>query len=219
MLWHEIGAQLRHPTGVGGWAIGHFMRLVNARTNRLAVDRLDISSHSTVLELGCGPGHGIALAARRAGTVYGLDQSAAMLRQARRRNRRLVERGRVMLREAHFNALPVESKSIDCALAVNVIYFWRDMMPVAAELRRVLKPGGKLAIYATSRESMRGWKFATSATHRLFDEKDLLDALQAEGFDGCEISVSKVKVARHIDGLIAEVTMPVSEAPMSPAER
>ena len=206
-VWHEIGTQLAHPSGAGGWAIGHFMRLVNDKTNRLAVERLGIAAGDRVLELGCGPGHGLKLALEHApSVVHGVDQSSAMLQQARHRNRKAVKEGRIRLHWAHFDTLPVKDESIDKALAVNVIYFWHDMPSVAADVLRVLRPGGKLSIYATGKESMRNWKFTATGTHRLFDAPEFERTLAAEGFGGCRIVVSPVAIAPGIRGLIAEIT-------------
>ena len=211
-IWHGIGSQLGRPTGLGGRVIGHIMRFVNDETNRIAVERLDIRAGDDVLELGCGPGHGIKLVASRvaSGVVHGVDLSPVMLAQAGRRNRREVEKGRVVLHHASFDNLPFESASIDRILAVNVIYFWNDLEAVAAEALRVLRPGGKISIYATGRESMRRWKFAGPETHRHFGAGDLAETLRAEGFRQCDIRVGCVKIARRIEGLIAEITKPAN---------
>ena len=207
-LWHEIGSQLAHPSGIGGRVIGGFMRFVNDKTNKAAVERLGIEPGDTVLELGCGPGHGIGLAASLAspGIVHGLDQSVEMLRQARHRNHRAMEDGRVRLHWGVFEALPFEDESIDRMLAVNVIYFWHNLSAVAAEVLRVLRPGGRLSIYATDRESMRHWKFALTGTHRLFDADRFAAELEAEGFVGCSIDVTHVRIAKRVTGLIAVIT-------------
>lgn len=206
-IWHGIGVQLGNPVGIGGRLIGHFMRLVNHETNKIAVMKLGIKPDDVVLELGCGPGHGVKLAARaaRAGMVYGIDRSAVMLEQARWHNRKGIRRGRVALLKGSFDDLPFESGVIDGILAVNVIYFWHDLPAIAAEIRRVLKIGGKLSIYASDEKSMRNWKFAGSGTHRLFGAANLKSTLLTQGFEDFDIRVSPVKIAHTIDGLSAEL--------------
>lgn len=203
--WHAVGRQLRRPDGAAGSAVGHLMRLVNGRANALAVASLSPRATDRVLELGCGPGHGIDLLARRVphGTVYGIDWSAAMLTQAYRRNRRAVAAGNVGLYRADFTALPFATASVDRVLAVNVAYFWRDVPAVLYEVRRVLRPGGVLLLYVTDAASMQGWKFAGAETHRLFDAAAMAAALQAGGFGDGDVVITPVPLLLGVSGLIA----------------
>src|SRR5487761_1391728 len=96
-LWTTIGRQLRHPSGPVGWMVGRLMPLLNARPNALAIAALEIDAADEILELGCGPGHGVrrmaALAPR--GRVHALDPSSPMLAQARARDRHAIGSGRV----------------------------------------------------------------------------------------------------------------------------
>ena len=142
-VWRSIGEQLRHPTGLAGRVAGALMRIANERPNSLAVEALRIEPHDTVLELGFGPGRAIEAIACQAfaGHVYGVDHSSLMHRQASRRNWLAIREGRVTLRRASFDCLPFDQACIDKLLAVNVIYFWDDLVGIAREIRRVLRPG------------------------------------------------------------------------------
>lgn len=197
-MWHAIGRQLRQPSGWAAALAGPLMRLVNARPNALAVAALDVRPGDTVLELGCGPGHGLRLLAARAGhgVVHGIDHSAAMLRQAGRRNRAAIRAGRIRLHRGGFERLPLPDGSVDRILAVNVAYFWRDPPAVLAEARRVLQPGGVLAIYVTDAATMRRWRFAGSATHRHYD-RELLARLLGDA------EVRPVRLPFGVGGLLA----------------
>ena len=219
-IWHDIGEQLRHPRGAGGWAAGRLMGIVNARPNALAVTALDLQTSDDVLELGCGPGYGIELSAAVAhrGVVHGIDQSALMLAEARARNRKAVQSGRVHLYRAMFEELPFPSRSMDKVLAVNVAYFWHQPDAVLREVRRVLRPGGVLAVYVTDAKTMRRWKFADPTTHRLFDAPALTRVLRSGGFGDERIAVASVKLLPGITGLIATLHSP-QVAPHLVAER
>jgi SAM-dependent methyltransferase len=210
-IWHAIGRQLQNPTGLTGRVIGRAMCIANAKPNQLAVNALRIDPCDTVLELGFGPGHAInAMAVQAfAGTVYGIDQSPVMLRQACRRNRQAIREGRVVLYQTEFERLPFPDASIDKLLAVNVIYFWKDAPAVLSEIRRVLRPGGRVSIYATDASTMRHWKFAGPETHRLYGTTELSAVLQRAGFQRDRILVRTVCVYRRVPGLLATVTRSV----------
>lgn len=214
-IWSVVGGQLRHPRGPVGWLAGQLMRVANRRPNVLAIEALQLRSTDNVLELGCGPGHALGLMARRAccGTVHAIDQSATMLAQARRRNRKAVRAGRVRLYQARFEQLPFASCSIDKILAVNVAYFWRDAEAVVREAWRVLRPDGMLSIYVTNAATMRRWRFADPETHRLFDRLQITDALRAGGFRDEMIAVRTVRITRRIAGLIATIGIRSASGP------
>ncbi len=208
LLWHGFGRQLQNPHGIAGKFTGMLMRVANATPNQVAVDALSLDPCDRVLELGFGPGHAIKLMASQisAGIVYGVDQSAVMLAQASARNRLAIQENRVRLWQAQFSSLPFADASFDKILAVNVVYFWDDATAVIREIRRVLRPGGRVCIYATARGTMRNWKFANVQTHRLYNAAELALTLRQGGFEGSRVSVEKFRVAAGIQGLLALVS-------------
>jgi ubiquinone/menaquinone biosynthesis C-methylase UbiE len=181
--------------------------MANRRPIGLAIHALAIAPSDVVLELGFGPGRGIARLASLAcsGQVLGLDHSAAMLAQASRYNRRAIENGRVRLQQARFDALPWPSESIDKILAANVVYFFRDDGAEIREANRVLRPGGTMAIYATDRSTMASWKFARGDTHRMFDHVELMSLIRLGGFADDEITIKFLSIGFGIAGLLAAV--------------
>ena len=66
-----------------------------------------------------------------------------MVRLARRRLRRWIEAGRAEVSLAASSALPYPDARFDAALAVHVLYFWKDALADLREIRRVLRPGGR----------------------------------------------------------------------------
>jgi ubiquinone/menaquinone biosynthesis C-methylase UbiE len=210
-LWHAIGGQLRNPSGFAGRVIGLMMRIVNIEPNKLAVASLLIEPTDTVLELGFGPGHAVQLMVREAfaGRVLGIDHSPIMVEQAGNRNRAAIHDGRVVLYQAPFTRLPFGDSVIDKILAVNVIYFWQDVPAVIKEMCRVLRPGGRVSIYATDKSTMHRWKFAGPQTHHLFDAAELSAALQQMGSDLDRILVRKVRLFGRVQGLLVTFTSPL----------
>lgn len=203
-----LGRQLAAPSGAAGALVGHLMARANAEPNARAVAALDLDPDDDVLELGFGPGHALELIAERVtqGRIFGVERSVEMLRQAWRRNRRPIRQCRLTLLLGDFTALPMVDSSVDKILAVNVAYFWHDGAAVLAEVRRVLRPGGCMVIYATGAPALRRWGIAGPATHRLFDPMDLRALLIEGGFAPPDILVEEIVVARRYGAMIAVVT-------------
>jgi SAM-dependent methyltransferase len=204
-MWHALGCQLRNPRGAAGSIVGWLMALVNDEPNRLAIDALGLGPGETVLELGFGPGWSLrTIAARTRGArVYGVDQSARMLEQATRMNEVAVSSGRMVLVQGPFSPLPWIDEMFDKVLLVNVAYFFDSDDRDISEVFRVLRSGGRLVVYVTSRETMRKWPFAGPDTHRTFDSSDLARLLENAGFRPSDIRITNVELALGIKGLIA----------------
>jgi ubiquinone/menaquinone biosynthesis C-methylase UbiE len=151
-----------------------------------------------VLDLGVGPGTGAVAAARAdlARRHVGLDVSARMLRRARRRARRA---GVVLpLLRADALALPVRAGAFDGATGHSLLYLLPDAGAGLREVRRVLRPGGRVAFLepraagADLRRALAGgahhavamalWR-GMSRLHRRFDEVSLPALLSAAGFE------------------------------------
>ena len=97
----------------------------------------------TVGDLGCGTGQLAATLAPFVHRVIGVDDSAAMLRAARRRTREL---SNVVLRRGTLEELPLKPHELDAALLVLVLHHAGDPPRVLAAVRRALEPGGRLLI-------------------------------------------------------------------------
>lgn len=151
----KLVRQAHHPRGLVGWAVGWMFahRPSNRRRNLWAVSLLDVRPTDRVLEIGFGPGIAIAELARRAtrGQVLGVDHSRAMVRQAARRNAAAVRAHRVRLTQASVERLPSFGDPLDAVLAVNSAGFWPDPVERLRELRRLLRPAGRVALVSQPR--------------------------------------------------------------------
>jgi ubiquinone/menaquinone biosynthesis C-methylase UbiE len=149
--------QFGKPDGLLGVLAGLIMQVrpSNRLRNLRTLELLDIRPGDRVLELGFGPGLAVKRASELAtsGKVVGIDHSALMLREARRRNAVEIRTGRVELLLGSANALPRFEERFDKVLAVNVFMFWEDPVSVLAGLRGVMKSGAVIALTLQPRRS------------------------------------------------------------------
>jgi SAM-dependent methyltransferase len=83
--------------------------------------------------------------------VYGIDHSEVMVRQASRRNAAAIRVGRVHLVHASVDRLPSFDDPFDAILAVNSVGFWPNPADRLRELRRLLRPAGRIALVSQPR--------------------------------------------------------------------
>jgi len=101
-----------------------------------------------VLDVGCGAGTDLLLAARRTGPTgraIGIDMTEAMRARARE-GAAFAGLTNVSIHDGDATALPVEDGSIDVVISNGVINLVPDKERALAELYRVLRPGGRLQI-------------------------------------------------------------------------
>jgi arsenite methyltransferase len=103
---------------------------------------------SVVLDLGCGAGTDLLIAAQMTGPggrVIGIDMTSAMLERARAS---AAEMGltNVEVHESLIESLPLESASVDLVISNGVIDLVPDKDAVFDEIDRVLRPGGRLQV-------------------------------------------------------------------------
>jgi SAM-dependent methyltransferase len=111
--------------------------------------RIDsIGEGAVVLDVGCGAGTDLLLAARRVGPrgrAIGVDMTEAMRRRAAA-GAAACGLVNVDVRDGDATALPVEDQSIDVVISNGVLNLVPDKPKALAEMARVLKPGGRAQI-------------------------------------------------------------------------
>ncbi len=107
-----------------------------------------LKAGETVVDLGCGGGLDVFLAARAVGSqgrAIGIDMTEEMVALARTN----AERGgyaNVAFHHAAIEAMPLATGSVDCVISNCVLNLVDDKDAALAEIFRVLKPGGRLAV-------------------------------------------------------------------------
>ena len=107
-----------------------------------------VDAGATVLDLGCGAGTDLLIAAQMAGPggrAIGVDMTSSMLDRARAGADEL-GLAHVELHESLIESLPIEDGSVDVVISNGVIDLVPDKDAVFDEIDRVLRPGGRLQI-------------------------------------------------------------------------
>lgn len=136
------------PSGVPGRLGGMIMARRNRRMARQAIALLDIQPNDRVLEVGFGPGVAIQLVADAtpAQWIAGIDPSHQMLEQASARNATEIATGRVVLWQEPVAGLSRDDALFDRVVAIRSMQLWPDAAAGLREIRRVLRPGGRIVL-------------------------------------------------------------------------
>ena len=112
----------------------------------------DLRPGETILDLGCGGGLDLILAARAVGPTgraIGVDMAHSMAARARASLREArLKRADVAVGFAE--ALPLADASVDCVVANGILNLAPDKSAIVAEVARVLRPGGRFLLAETT---------------------------------------------------------------------
>jgi SAM-dependent methyltransferase len=115
---------------------------------RLLLDALDLKAGEAVLDVACGPGSVARVAAIEVGPggrVTGVDLSSAMLTIAQAKPV-APDAAPIEYHEAPADRLPVADADFDVAICQQGLQFFPDRAAALAEMRRALRPGGRVGI-------------------------------------------------------------------------
>jgi SAM-dependent methyltransferase len=107
-----------------------------------------VDAGATVLDLGCGTGTDLLIAAQMTGAggrAIGVDMTSSMLDRARA-GAEQIGLAHVELHASLIESLPLEDASVDVVISNGVIDLVPDKEAVFDEIDRVLRPGGRLQI-------------------------------------------------------------------------
>jgi cyclopropane fatty-acyl-phospholipid synthase-like methyltransferase len=119
---------------------------VTAEELRADIRRLGLTSDSSLLDLGCGPGGPLVFVVRTTGCVgTGLEMSAPAIASGQARAQRDGVDARIGFAQADLDlALPVGRSLYDAAMSLDVVLHLRDRRVLFERVARVLRPNGRL---------------------------------------------------------------------------
>lgn len=149
-----------HYTGIGEW--------------------LHSDLHGRVLELGCGPGRFVAILAALGYDVVGVDPVPYALWDEIKAHCAVEFRDGISAEN-----LPFEDNSFDHVACISALLYFDDAEQSLREIRRVLKPGGRLYVRTVNSDNLRR-KFSRQnidpAAKNYFNEAGLKKFLTDGGF-------------------------------------
>jgi SAM-dependent methyltransferase len=161
---------------------GHLMRVMNRVQQEEVLELLGPLDGRDVLEVGHGPGVLLGLLVRGgARHIVGVDPSSEMRRLAIRNRAADIAEGRLEIRPGDAAATGLPDAAVDLVVSVNNVAIWPNLDAGIAELRRVLRPGGRLVItWHGGRQPTRAARGLLLPEEKLRRIEDALRATYAE---------------------------------------
>lgn len=146
-----------------GWMAGDFGQIANYSASTAAefVRRTEIKPGSRILDVACGTGNVCIPAARAGGAVTGVDIAPNLLEQAKKRA--AAEKLDIHFKEGDAEELPFADGEFDIVLTMYGAMFAPRPECAAAELLRVCKPGGQIAMANWTAQGFVGKTFQLMA--------------------------------------------------------
>jgi SAM-dependent methyltransferase len=182
-----------------GEAYERYMGRWSRRVAPLFLDWLGAPRQAVWIDIGCGTGvlSAAVLAAADPARLLGVDSAAGFLEAARA----AVADARADFREGDAQALPAGDREFDCAVSGLVLNFVPDKQAALREMRRVVRPGGTVALYV--------WDYAghMQVMRHFFDAAAELDPGARDHDDGVKAPVCRPGPLRQLfgDAELAEV--------------
>lgn len=179
-----IAAQLRKPSGDEGLKTAAWMNEGNEALIMQVYRQLEAFPSEKVLEIGFGNGryNEILLKVNGNSFMAGIDYSSDMVKIASKINAAHIEKGLMELKESSAENIPYDIECFDQVCSSNTVYFWGDPATVLREIRRVLKPGGILALGYRPKRGVEELPFVKYG-FTLYDETEIEALLRTHGFE------------------------------------
>ncbi|MBN1125668.1 MAG: class I SAM-dependent methyltransferase [Sedimentisphaerales bacterium] len=194
-LLKRILNQCKKPSGRFGRFLAKGMNLGHSGLTKWGLGFIDIASDIDVLDIGCGGGRTVERLAGIAtdGKVIGIDYSSDAVVVARKKNRMLINEGRVEILQEAVSSMRFSDGVFGLATAFESHYFWPDFRNDLKEVHRVTKENGQLLIvgaaYKNKKYDRRNQRIvdAIGMTYLSIEEfREVLEGVGYSEFDALE---------------------------------
>lgn len=191
--------QCRKPVGEAGKLVADEMNINHYELTSWGLGKIDIKQDSIILDIGCGGGRTVNRLALLApeGKVFGIDYSNDCVNWSIEFNKGLIDSGKVEIHNASVEKIPFEDNKFDWALAVETVYFWPNLLQNFSEIKRVLKPSGRIMIinemYASQSFQDRNDPYVKAGNLKLHTPQELEELLKKAGYVNIQIHLVENK--------------------------
>ena len=191
--------QCRKPAGEAGKLVADEMNINHYELTSWGLGKIDIKQDSIILDIGCGGGRTVNRLALLApeGKVFGIDYSNDCVNWSIEFNKGLIDSCKVEIHNASVEKIPFEDNKFDWALAVETVYFWPNLLQNLSEIKRVLKPSGRIMIinemYASQNFKDRNDPYVKAGNLKLHTPQELEELLKKAGYVNIQIHLVENK--------------------------
>lgn len=146
--------------------------------------KVTLRSDYVVLDVGCGGGKTIGKLAQMTpnGKIFGIDYSPDMVDFSKEINKRLIAQDQVEIIEESVEKLNFNDNFFDLVTAFETYYFWANFPLALGEIKRVLKPGGRLLLVNEMLYGVTPAKIIEETHVKLFPLDEIQKVLKSVGF-------------------------------------
>ena len=187
--------QCKRPSGRLGRFLAAGMNYGHSSISKWGLGFIKITSDTDVLDIGCGGGKTVKRLAEfiTDGKVIGIDYSPDAVVVARKKNRGLINEGRVKIFQEAVSSMRFSDDAFGLITAFESHYFWPDFRNDLKEVHRVMRQNGQLlivgAVYKNREYDRRNRRFvdAIGMTYLSIEEfKNILEGVGFSEFDALE---------------------------------
>jgi ubiquinone/menaquinone biosynthesis C-methylase UbiE len=144
----QIKDQYRYPKGHLGRQVAKQMNQGHKPLTLWGLTKIKIASNNVILDVGCGGGKTLTRLAQIAphGKVFGIDHSPDMVEYSKKVNQKLMAQDRVQIVLDTVEKMSFKDNFFDLVTAFETYYFWSNFHDALTEIKRVLKPRGRLCL-------------------------------------------------------------------------
>ena len=180
----NLGDQYRCPTGRRGRLVATMMNRNHEPLTLWGLTKITIGSDCVILDVGCGGGKTVSRLAQLApqGRVFGIDYSVDMVKFSKKINKMLIVQNRVEIIEGSVEKMSFKDDFFDLVTAFETCYFWSNFPNALKEIKRVLKPSGKLLLVNELIYGATPAKLIEETHVKLFPLEKIHNVMQSIGF-------------------------------------